>query len=224
MGRASKKKGFLYNITYNGQILRRNSISKSSVEGEQVTAVVSDTLSKLIAPFLDGDFLNINIEEMSKKLSLLKNQPTFKDTVGGTISSVQKSVNISNENTTLKEQLEQVADYKETVQNYNEDAIKGDMNIVIESNVTLDMNPAYLLYQHFFGFPDGGIWDPEKLNMIMEVLANDIPDEEKKSEEFDPISDVTQTTTNDGDVINQMTVNLVDKAVSTAINNIMDNT
>jgi len=220
MGRTSKKKGFLYNITYNGQILRRNSISKLSVEGEQVTSIVSDTLSKLIEPFLDDNFLNIDIEEMSKKLSLLSNQPTFKDTIGGTISSVQKSVILSNENTTLKEQLEQVADYKENIENYNNDAIKGDLNIVIESNVTLDMNPAYLLYQHFFGFPESGIWDPEKLNMIMNVLENDIPNEEFNK--LDSISDVTQTVTDEGEIINQMTVNLIDNAVSTAINNVIN--
>jgi flagellar capping protein FliD len=46
----------------------------------------------------------------------------------------------------------------------------GFTNLIFNTTVEIEMDKVYLLYQHFFGYPDNGIWDKDKVNMISKHL------------------------------------------------------
>tara|TARA_B110000211_G_scaffold233638_1_gene300414 strand:+ start:509 stop:1210 length:702 start_codon:yes stop_codon:yes gene_type:complete len=46
----------------------------------------------------------------------------------------------------------------------------GFTNLIFSTVVEVKMDKVYLLYQHFFGYPDNGIWEEDKVNMISKHL------------------------------------------------------
>ena len=49
---------------------------------------------------------------------------------------------------------------------------EGETNLTFQTSVEVDMDMVYVLYQHFFGYPEDGVWDEEKANMIRTHLEN----------------------------------------------------
>ncbi len=49
---------------------------------------------------------------------------------------------------------------------------QGDTGLTICTSVEVNMDLVYTLYQHFFGYPENGIWDEEKAGMIRDKLEN----------------------------------------------------
>ena len=56
-----------------------------------------------------------------------------------------------------------------------------DARLTFSTNVLVDMDLVYTLYQHFFGYPEDGVWDEEKSNLIRKILQK----EELITETFD---------------------------------------
>jgi len=106
----------------------------------------------------------------------------FKNFILNGLTIVNKSENYKNQIINLRQQIEILNDdYEKLLRKYHwlelhcgehdhDEVIEA--NIKICTNVEVDMDIVYVLYQHFFGNPIDGVWDEEKTSLIIRHLEN----------------------------------------------------
>jgi hypothetical protein len=172
------------NKYYSGDIPGKQLTFSKSSSDDDVFEELMEVQSECFNDIQNG--ANIDNFDFSKLIALLNGlNPKFNDMKNfllDTLTIVNLSRLYNNKAVNLAKQLKILQDeYEKLLGKYKwleehcgelEEEEEAQTNLTFCTKVEVDMDMVYLLYQHFFGYPEDGIWDEEKANMIRKHLQN----------------------------------------------------
>ena len=138
------------------------------------TNVLQSIIDTPINQLKNFDYDPITNEYIPKTSTIIRQCKVLQSYVYKNFDVLMKSKAIVADLENYKAQLEAVQQLKEKYQQQTNQAGAQDIVLPISMghNVKVDLSTQYLLYQHLFGYPQDGIWDTEKLQIIADALAN----------------------------------------------------
>ena len=167
-----------------GKIFTLKNTYKSSVGclNQAMQKLLKDITNNVLQSFIDTpinelknfDYDPITNEYIPKTSTIIRQCKVLQSYVYKNFDVLMKSKVIVADLENYKAQLEALQRLKEKYQQQTDQEGAQDIMLPIsmEHNVKVDLSTQYLLYQHLFGYPQDGIWDTEKLQIIAEALAN----------------------------------------------------
>lgn len=149
---------------------------------ESIKAYLKDITDNVLREYLDtpiDELRNFDYNEIQdlyipKTSSIIKQCQILRTYVYKNFDVLLKSKRIVADLEKYKEQLSALQRLKEKYEQQmaTEGAQDAILPVTMEQKVVVDLSTQYLLYQHLFGYPQDGVWDTEKLQIIAEALAN----------------------------------------------------
>jgi len=125
---------------------------------------------------IDFSNLIILINDLAPKFSYMKNFLIDTLTVVNLARTYfNKAVNLAEQLDILQDEYDKLLKKYQWLEEHSmklKQDVDTDTSLTFCTNVEVDMDMVYILYQHFFGYPIDGIWDEERANMIRKHLQN----------------------------------------------------
>lgn len=146
-------------------------------EQSQIIKYLIEVLEKILVPFKETSNEQMHLTNFKELDSLI-----LKSHISNNYNLLNQialtSMNIITRSKELAIQAETFRDQLTAIQHTLEEEAKLNAetgehlvaDIVLETEVTVDFDKAYLLYQHYFGYPEDGVWDNDKLKIILEAI------------------------------------------------------
>ena len=145
---------------------------------DSIKAYLRDITDNVLQEYLDmpiDELRGFNYDQIQdiyipKASSIIKQCKILRKYVYKNFDVLLKSKRIVVDLEKYKEQLIAIQHLKEKYEQQmeTEGAQDAILPVSMEQKVVVDLSTQYLLYQHLFGYPEGGVWDTEKLQIIAE--------------------------------------------------------
>jgi len=170
-----KTKNLSMNTTGLGYPITKNTFNLIEREHKKIDIYINDVIDNTFNPMLNSTSseisnMNLNITNVISNAQILNNYPTLNNITTKSINVIQKSQHIAGELDTKTQQLDAVTELQRIEQEHTGQGNDFVSNIIIETDVKVNVSEAAVLYQQYFGYPEDGVWDTEKLQLIMNAL------------------------------------------------------
>lgn len=177
MGRLTKSKP-LY-IKYTVTPISRNIKGLYDINErneKKITTFLDSLINDTITPLLNTsnetafNFEFPDFNDTLFKLDIIKNYDTLYNITKKSLEMIFKTKQIADDVNNLRNQIVAIEEERRYLENKEEDGDDFVMEVELKNEVSVDLDRVYILYQFYFGYPENGIFDTEKLKIIMDSL------------------------------------------------------
>lgn len=150
--------------------------SKEEFEYKQASEIMSSIIEDVVVPLLNTsnekafEFNFPDFNSILFKIDVFSKYNILYDITKRSLEMVFKTQQIADDVNNLRNQITAIEEERKRLENVNEEGDDFVMDVDIKNEVEVDLDRVYILYQFYFGYPENGIFDVDKVKIIVDAL------------------------------------------------------